>query len=127
MPERSSPVTRPSASAVTPCHWPVGASVSQLSRLVQREPPVALYSVTRANLSDTFTTIRAVAMRPVPDASTDIATDPGATAVTRPAALTVATDSSSERHEKSTPATGCSFASRACAVSWSVSSASTAA
>ena len=43
---RLSSWTRPLASVETPCHPPSGASVSQLSFLVQFEPPVASYRAT---------------------------------------------------------------------------------
>ena len=42
--QRDSAVTRPLASVVTPCHWPMGASLSQLVLFVQLGPLVALYS-----------------------------------------------------------------------------------
>ena len=40
--QRDSSVTRPLASVVTPCHWLMGASLSQFALFVQLGPLVAL-------------------------------------------------------------------------------------
>ena len=45
---RSSPVTRPVASVVTPCQSPSGADVFQLSRSAQSGPPVESWNATSA-------------------------------------------------------------------------------
>ena len=45
---RSSPVTRPVASVVTPCQSPSGADIFQLSRSAQSGPPVESWNATSA-------------------------------------------------------------------------------